>query len=167
MTTVPTADPLAASGLNALVGTWEGDGAGDYPTIEPFRYREVVTFDTTSRHPDAPPRGFLRYVQHTTNPSTGAPMHAEQGYVRPGGDGRVEVLVVQPTGLAEVHTGTFDGHVLDVAGADVVATPTAKPVRAVRRRLVVEGDRLVADLWMSYAHVDDGHHLHAELRRTG
>jgi hypothetical protein len=174
---VPLSDQLAP--VAALLGTFEGDGSGDYPTIEPFRYRERVTF----RHTGKP---FLAYEQRTWHPDTDAPMHAELGYLRvpgptaeavagagPVADGRgpgvpvaVEFVLVHPTGIVEVEEGTLVDGVLTLATTTVGRTATAKAVRSLRRTIRFEADRLAYDLWMAYADVPDTHHLHAELDRV-
>lgn len=148
------------NGLEPLLGGWQGPGEGHYPTIEPFRYVERVSIDRLAGKP------FLSYRQRTWRPDTQAPMHSETGYLRPVGDDRVELLVVQPTGFVEIHVGRFDGRVLDLQQVSLARTPTAKQVRSVRRRFVVVDDVLAYDLWMAYADVAETHHLHAELRRT-
>jgi hypothetical protein len=146
-----------------LLGTFAGEGHGDYPTIEPFDYREQVTFG----HVGKP---FLAYAQRTAHPETGVPMHAETGYLRISGAGRAELVLAHPTGIVEVEEGpvepTADGLVLDLASTTVGRTATAKEVRTLRRRFVLDGDELRYDLWMAHADTPETHHLAARLRRT-
>ncbi|MDE0652079.1 MAG: FABP family protein [bacterium] len=87
----------AVDHLAPLLGTWRGGGRGDYPTIEPFEYTEEVTIG----HVGKP---FLAYGQRTKG-ADGAPLHAESGYLRPAGDRGLELLVVHPSGIAEVLVG--------------------------------------------------------------
>lgn len=146
-----------------LLGTWRGRGHGAYPTIEPFDYLEEVTFG----HVGKP---FLAYGQKTRHAETDQPLHSEAGYLRPGGGrGAVELVIAQPTGITENHTGTvtFDGTatVLDLRCDGPGLSPTAKPVTVVRRRLVVDGDELGYDLWMGHADTPETHHLNATLHR--
>src|SRR5690606_12588244 len=82
----PDLGPLAR-----LIGTWSGEGEGHYPTIEPFRYREQVEFT----HAGKP---FLAYRQSTVDLGTTLPAHAEAGYLRAVGRGRVELVLAHPTG---------------------------------------------------------------------
>lgn len=155
----------------ALVGTWVGAGEGSYPTIAPFTYLETVTIAAV------PGKPFLTYVQRTSHPDTGAPMHVETGYLRfppspsadDAGPGTAELVIAQPTGITETHTGpaaeTAGGMVLDLAATSVGRTPTAKAVDSVRRRLVVDGDVLTYEVWMAAVGQPDTLHLRAELRR--
>lgn len=150
-------------GLGLLVGTWRGRGHGDYPTIDAFDYLEEVTFG----HVGKP---FLAYGQRTRHADTDAPLHTEAGYLRPGdGPGTAELVIAQPTGITEVHTGT-----VAVEGAETVVdlrcespglTPTAQPVTVVARRLRVTDDTLAYDLWMGHAHTPETHHLTATLHK--
>jgi hypothetical protein len=145
--------------LSALLGVWEGQGVGHYPTIEPFTYRERVTFS----HIGKP---FLTYHQRTWHPETGAGMHTEAGYLRGSEHGAVEWLVVQPTGLAELHEGRMHNGVVELAPTVPGRTSTAKAVQSVRRRLVVGDATLSYDVWMAYGDVAETHHLHADLARA-
>ena len=144
----------------ALAGTWEGTGEGHYPTIEDFAYRETVTLEDSGR-------GFLRYSQRTRRVDTDDGMHLEDGFVRVTAAGGVELVLSQPTGFVEVHHGRWDDGVLDLTLVRLDGTPTAKDVRDLRRRFVVDGDHLAYDVWMAHADTPLTHHLHAELvRRT-
>lgn len=155
--------------LTSLLGTWVGEGAGEYPTIEPFRYREEAVFG----HVGKP---FLAYRQATVNLATGLPAHAETGYLRAVGDDRVELVLVHPTGLAEVAVGTVAVPATAGAGGPVrsavhlrslrvAGTPTAREVTSVERTIEVEGDTLRYLVAMGAVGQPHQHHLQAELRR--
>jgi hypothetical protein len=145
--------------LAGLLGAWEGDGHGDYPTIAPFTYRERVTFG----HVGKP---FLAYGQRTWNPETGMPMHAETGYLRLTAGGRVELLLAHPTGIAEVEEGTLVDGRMELTTTTVGRTATAKDVRSLRRVVTLDGDRLAYDLFMAHADTPETHHLRAVLHRA-
>lgn len=145
--------------LELLPGVWTGEGAGHYPTIAPFPYRERLQF---TRLGDA---AVLEYAQRTWHGETGEPLHRETGYVRVD-QRRLELLVVQPTGIAEVHHGHVDQDVVEFGVTTLGRAATALQVETVRRRWSVRADRMIVDLWMTYADVVDGHHLRAELRPT-
>ncbi len=150
----------AVSGLASLLGSWRGEGRGEYPTIEPFAYGEEVTF----AHVGKP---FLAYTQRTWSLETGAPLHAEAGYWRSGGDGRVEVILSHPFGAVEVLVGTVTGGTLRLVSQTVVTTPTAKRIDAVERDVDLDGDLLRYRIRMAAVGEPMTHHLAAELHRQG
>ncbi len=155
----PALEPLAD-----LVGSFEGDGVGDYPTIERFDYRERITFE----HVGKP---VLAYEQRTWDPGAGTPMHGERGYLRPAGDGHVELTVAHVFGITELQEGTLetgqDGRSLLRLGSTCLGVATtAKAVGRVSRVLRFDADRVDYDLWMAYADVPETHHLAATLWRV-
>lgn len=164
----PSPPPLheALSALEDLLGTWRGAGSGHYPTIDDFAYLEELTIG----HVGKP---FLA-IGHKTRRDGGAgePLHAEAGYVRPTPAGGIEVILVHPSGITELH---HDGEVeRDADGALVVtlrsthvlATPTAKSVDQVERIYRCLGDDLSYDISMAAVGEPLTHHLHATLKRV-
>jgi hypothetical protein len=145
--------------LAPLLGTWRGEGHGEYPTIEAFDYGEEVTFTEVGKP-------FLAYTQRTWSSATGAPLHAETGYWRAGADGRVEVTLAHPFGAVEVLVGVAAGGSLRLASQAVVTTPTAKRIDAVEREFQVEGDLLRYRVRMAAMGQPMTHHLAAELHAT-
>lgn len=124
--------------LSFLIGTWEGEGRGHFPTIDDFRYSETLTFGAV------PGKPFLRYEQKTAGPN--GPMHTELGFLRPGTDGHIEFVIAQPTGQTELLEGTVkeqgDGTLTISFPESVVAnTSTAKTVDAAVRTYVISADR--------------------------
>ena len=149
----------ALTPVTFLLGTWRGEGEGQYPSIKPFRYREEIRFT----HNGKP---FLIYTQRTEAIDTGQPMHGEAGYLRLVGDVRVEFVIAQPIGYAEISLGRVDGQRIDVECASVRRTPTAKPVTSISRSLWMDGETLRYELKMGMEGAPLAPHLSASFRRA-
>jgi hypothetical protein len=142
-----------------LLGTWRGEGEGQYPTIQPFHYREEIRFSHNGK-------AFLIYSQRTEAMDTSQPLHGETGYLRLVGDGRVEFVIAQPIGFAEISLGRVDGRRIDVHSQSVARTPTAKPVNAISRSIWLDGETLHYELKMGMEGVPLARHLVASFRRV-
>lgn len=145
--------------LSFLIGTWVGQGRGDYPTVAPFRYGE--RFEVS--HVGKP---FLIWSQRTWSDDDRRPLHAESGYLRPGPTGHVELVAAHPNGLVELSEGTVDGTTLHLRSRLVGRTSTAKEVTALTRRVEVDGDELRYVLAMAAVGTAETEHLRATLRRV-
>jgi hypothetical protein len=148
--------------LAPLLGTWAGAGAGEYPTIDSFGYREEVTFG----HVGKP---FLTYSQRTRATDDGRPLHAETGYLRLPAPTRIELVVVHPTGVTEIDEGTLfvdrDGLTIEVASTSIGLTSSAKSITALSRSFQLAGDQLTYRVAMAAVGEPLTHHLAATLRR--
>jgi hypothetical protein len=143
-----------------LLGTWLGEGSGQYPTVQPFRYREEIRFSHTGKT-------FLVYTQRTEAADDGRPLHAEMGYLRLVGGDQAELVIAQPTGYAEIEVGTIKGNRIDLESIQVARTPTAKPVTAVARSFWLDGELLHYELRMAMSNGPLVLHLAASFRRAG
>jgi hypothetical protein len=149
----PAVQPLAF-----LLGTWRGEGVGDYPTIKPFQYREEIRVWHTGKP-------FLIYTQRTEAIDDGRPLHTEMGYLRGVGEGRVELVVAQAIGFAEIAIGMVRDHRLELKSLHLARTPTAKAVSAVERDIWLDGDVLRYQLRMMMETVPLTRHLTASFHR--
>lgn len=158
----PDLEPLAF-----LLGTWKGQGAGEYPTIDSFTYNEEVTFG----HVGKP---FLAYSQKTRHAETGEPLHAEVGYLRAVNEPderRVgfELALVQPTGIIETHHVTIAGTSFSTSVAATYFSPLAGPaatsVTDVVRRVSVTDNQMSYRVSMAASGEPLTHHLEASLNR--
>ncbi len=149
--------------LAPMLGVWRGRGEGHYPTIDDFSYIEELTFG----HVGKP---FVAMAQKTRDATSDVPLHAEAGYFRPQGDGTVELVLAQPSGIVEILTGELtssEGALeLDLSSVGVHLSPSAKSVTGTRRRLVIDGDSMVIDMWMAAVGEPMTHHLTGHLQRA-
>lgn len=161
----PAPHPLLAPVLG-LLGTWTGSGRGGYPTLDDaFAYAQEITFSHDGRP-------FLHYSSrawlvdadgHPLRPSA-----RESGWWRLQPGGRVEALVTQPTGVAEIAVGRAAAGAVDLATHEVALAPTAKQVDATRRRYaLVDGDTLTFEHELAAVGQPLQHHLSARFRRRG
>jgi hypothetical protein len=148
--------------LASLLGTWTGQGAGEYPTIEPFGYVEEVTFG----HSGKP---FLTYGQRTKASDDGRPLHAETGYVRVPSPGRVEWVLAHPTGITEIQEGALSVSAttidMELNATTIGLTASAKDVTALARSIHVDGDELTYTVRLGAVGQPLQHHLAATLHR--
>lgn len=170
----PGREPLGLDGMSLhelvapyefLIGTWQGQGRGHYPTIDSFEYTETLTFSAV------PGKPFLRYEQKTASPD-GGPMHTEVGYFRPRESGHIEFVLAQPMGQTELLEGTAtdhdDGSMTIVLGySQVVNTTSAKLVESTARHYVFNPERTMVHHEFDLAAVGEQlqNHLVADLHK--
>lgn len=128
--------------LAFLLGTWEGVGVGDYPTIEAFRFGQQVTFTQDGRP-------FLAYTSRTwlldDDGNRVRPLATETGYWRSKLDGSVEVTLAHPTGIVEIWLGETDNGRVEMRTDVVARTEQAKEYTAGHRLYgLVKGDLMYA-----------------------
>ena len=150
----PSLEPLAF-----LLGTWRGEGRGEFPTIEPFAFEEETRF----WHEGG---GFLAYSLRTWSPRTGAHLHSETGFWRPQPDGRLDVTLAHPLGLTEVAEGTIAAGEIHLRSRSVERTSAgASPTTALERRYLVDGDRIDYEVLMATDSVPLVRHIVGKLHR--
>lgn len=150
----PDLEPLAF-----LLGTWTGEGKGDYPSIEPFSYTEEATFAHSGRP-------LLSYQQRTWSTVEGAAMHSESGFLRPVATGALELVIAHAFGNVEVSEGSRQGQTIELVSRALVPTSTAKEIESVRRIIAVDGDMMTYRIDMATSGQPLQQHLVATLRRA-
>ena len=125
-----------------MLGTWRGNGKGDYPTIEAFDFGQELIFTHDGRP-------FFHYMARAwIVDDSGEKVRdaaIETGFLRCLPEGQVEFLLSHNTGFVETWHGTAEGAKLDITTDAVVRTETAKEYTAGKRLYGnVEGDLLYA-----------------------
>ncbi|MEZ5098168.1 MAG: FABP family protein [Nocardioides sp.] len=125
-----------------LLGTWRGNGHGDYPTIEPFHFGQELIFTHDGRP-------FFHYLARAwVVDDEGQKVRdaaIETGFLRCRPDGQVELLLAHNTGFAEVWYGEIGDARFEVMTDAVARTATAKEVTGGKRLYgYVDGDLLYA-----------------------
>lgn len=94
--------PDVAAIVSELIGTWTGEGDGQYPTIASFRYRESTEIVQRDDHPA------LRFDQRTwkLTPEGEVVSHWETGLLRISSDGSAKFHDAQP-GRSEAMSGSW------------------------------------------------------------
>ncbi len=143
-------------------GVFIGKGSGNYPTIEPFEYLETLGFVSDGRP-------FIRIEQKTKKTDGSTPLHQEVGYIRVLGESQLELVLVQPTGVAEMAQGTYveddTSATMEFRSIQVMSTPTAKPVTETLRTYTLTAGVLVFEFHMAAAQQERQFHLHSDLVR--
>ena len=125
-----------------MIGSWHGNGHGDYPTIEGFHFGQELVFQQDGRP-------FIHYFSRAwIVDEDGAFVRnaaQETGFLRPQADRTVEVVMAHNTGFVEVWHGEIhpDRPQLEMVTDTVARTATAKAYTAGKRLYgYVEGDLL-------------------------
>jgi hypothetical protein len=125
-----------------LLGTWRGNGHGDYPTIDRFEFGQELIF----AHDGRP---FFHYFSRTwiidDNGDKVRDSALETGFIRCRPGRQLEVLLTHATGFAEVWYGEIGEARFEITTDAVVRTESAKEVTAGKRLYgYVDGDLLYA-----------------------
>jgi hypothetical protein len=149
-----------------LIGTWRGNGHGDYPTIDAFQFGQEVVFQQDGRP-------FIHYLSRAwIVDDDGVVIREaaqETGFLRPQADRSVEVVMSHNTGFVEIWHGEIhpDQPRFEMVTDTVARTATAKAYAAGKRLYgYVDGDLLYAyDMAAMGQEIQP--HLWARLQRAG
>lgn len=109
--------------LHGAIGTWEGFGHAQYPTIEPIDYREELIISCNYKGP------VFHYVQRTwkiVKPDTvGEPIFWESGFLIDRDDSTFELVSAQKSGRVETLRGPAalsdgNGVTIELASANII-----------------------------------------------
>ena len=125
-----------------MIGSWHGNGHGDYPTIEGFHFGQELVFQQDGRP-------FFHYfarswiVDESGEKVRDAAQEAGFLRCRPGGD--LELVLAHSSGISEIWYGKAEVAKFELHTAGVGFTESAKEVTGGKRLYgTVNGDLLYA-----------------------
>ena len=154
-----------------FLGKWRGKGLVLGVPKSPVNYLEETTFTLVRTEPAI----VISLQQNTRHAESGAPMHAENGFVKilPPKDGMsgraVEMMLSHPFSLNEFEYGTYDGESLRVESSKPEHFQrgiTAKGKQATRFRReywLNEKGHLCYKMYLGVDGADPYEHLNGEL----
>ena len=155
----PNCAPLAW-----LIGTWAGNGHGEYPGIESFQFGQEVLFQQDGRP-------FIHYMSRSwivdEQGNHVREAAQETGFLRPQADGTLEVVLSHNLGYAEIWHGVLHAEQprFEIVTDAVARTSTAKEYSAGKRLYgYVNGDLMYAFDMAAMGH-ELQPHTHAQLTR--
>ena len=110
-----------------LLGTWRGNGHGDYPTIDSFQFGQELIFTHDGRP-------FFHYMSRAwIVDDKGEKVRdaaIETGFLRPKADGAIELLLAHNTGFVEIYYGSAEIVVVsNETTNDEIGSPTVQVIR--------------------------------------
>ena len=106
-----------------LLGTWQGNGHGDYPTIEPYQFGQELIFTHDGRP-------FFHYLSRAwIVDEKGEKVRdaaLETGFLRCRPEGKLELLLAHNTGFVEIWYGEAEPAKFELVTDAVVRTESAK-----------------------------------------
>jgi hypothetical protein len=158
----PDLHPLCVP-LAFLLGSWEGEGVVEYPTIQRRLFEQSIEFAQNGKP-------FLHYTSRTWELDVEGnrlrPLAMETGFWRPGEDGVLEVLLTHPTGFLEAMEGQVHGPRIEIATRKVVKVESAKDYRRGHRMYGLVDGRLMWVYEMEAMGQPLQPHISAELKRA-
>ena len=155
----PNCAPLAW-----LLGTWAGNGHGEYETIDDFQFGQEILFQQDGRP-------FIHFMSRAwIVDSAGDHVREaaqETGFIRPQDDRTLEVVMAHNTGFVEIWHGELhpDQPRFEIVSDAVARTATAKEYAGGKRLYgYVNGDLLYAFDMAAMGHQLQPH-THAQLVR--
>ena len=151
-----------------LLGTWHGNGHGDYPTIEKFEFEQELIFTHDGRP-------FFHYMARSwvIDPETKQrlrPGAIETGFFRSKlvepGQAKIEVVLAHTSGIADVWYGEAADGKIEIATLGVGRTETAKEVAAGHRLYGSVNGQLLYAFDMKAMGQELQPHLWAQLDRV-
>lgn len=151
--------------LLSLLGTWQGTGHGEYPTITSFDYTETLTFQANQD------QDVIQYVQRTWRKDTDGQTidsHWESGFIRQLDDGSIEIANVHNSGRMELLVGkiSHNDDALELALQSVRLINDMR-MKASSRVWRWTADKLAYDMHMATTNNPElSIHLRAELKKN-
>ena len=150
----PDLEPLAF-----LLGTWRGEGNGEFHSVEPFTYEEEIRFS----HRGGP---WLIYEQRAWSPEDESLLHIEMGFWRMIDDeGGINTFVSLPAGT-DFSEGSLEGTSISLEASASPMAEGVEQVTSLRRNYRLDGNALTYEIYMGTNSKPAERHVAARLRRA-